>query len=81
MKSLLDRLANRKLSERSNRFNSPGVIGRRKPRLVLTGPYAAAVGDARPGARISLHVYGRLTGRETAGQRNEAVLEIDQVER
>src|SRR5262249_21735189 len=66
MTSLLNRLTDKKLSERTTRFNSPGMIGRLKPRLVLVGPLAAAVGDARPGAKISLRVYGVLTGRETA---------------
>ena len=81
MKTLLNRLTDKMLSQRTARFNSPGVIGRRKPRLVLVGPDAAAVGDAKPGAKISLRVYGRVVGRETRGQKAEAVLEIDEVTR
>ena len=77
--SLLSKLTDRVLSERTKQFNSPGLIGRRRPRLVLIGADAAAVGDAKVGARISLRIHGRITGRETAGQKAEAVLEIDEV--
>ena len=79
MKSLLNRLTDKMLSQQSTRFNSPGTLGRRRARLVLVGPMAAAVGDARPGSRISLRIHGVVTGRGTAGQRDEATIDVDEV--
>lgn len=76
---VLRQLAATAKEERTENFNSPGTVGRRKPRLVLTGTHADAVGRARYGDKISLRVHGTVTERNTPGQRAQAVISVEKV--
>jgi hypothetical protein len=66
---------------RSKFFNSPGTVGRRRPRLVLTSDFAAEIGDVKPKQVVNLSVRAEVTGTSTLGQRAEIVLEIVDVRR
>ena len=79
--SLLNRMADKKLAERAKGFHSPGVIGRRKPVLSLTGDLASSVGAARVGSKISFRVHGEVRAIPQRGQRPETVIAVDEVTR
>jgi hypothetical protein len=79
MKMILGKAAKEALAARTKSFNSPGVSGRRKPPLRFYGPDAEAVGRAKYGDAVELGIRGRVVGRGTLGQRNEVVIEVDEV--
>jgi hypothetical protein len=79
-KTVLERMTDSFLAKRTARFNSAkGVVGRRYPRVTLTGHLADAVGNAQAGSAISLRIRGTVVGRGVRGQKNEVTVEIESV--
>jgi len=71
----------KRLAERAKKFESPGVLGRRKPQLKLVGPLAQGLHDVRPGTAVRLNMSGRIVATGTKGQPMEATVEVAAVKR
>ena len=80
-RTVLSRMAEAKLAERSKGFHSPGTIGRRRPVLSLTGDLASAVGAGKVGEKLSFRVHGEVRAIPQRGQRAETVVAVDKVTR